>query len=175
MANEVLKVNNLNTLNTLQNHSQGKIAFCEEDKKYYIYDKDKWNETKIEINNEGAQISLYELNRNIIEQLPAFTESHWLEAEKNFLDWEVSNNHYFYLIYGKEISYFTLFQKRNKKSSEFDSLFSAVKECLLNLGEVYAFDITEDKSAIEIWVKTEEIMTCLYLFNYDKGVVTFHG
>ena len=43
------------------------------------------------------------------------------------------------------------------------SSFEAIKE----------YDINED--AIEIWVKTEDDVTVLYLFGYDAGVVNYHG
>lgn len=169
---EILKVKNLDILKALPNHEKGEIAFCEDTKTYYIYDEE-WTETKIQVDGEGAHISLYELNRQIIEQLPAFEETQWAGAESVFSDWEDATNHKYYMLYGREVNYFTLFKKVTK-SGEFNSLFDAIKECLNNIGDVHSFDITEDKMAIEIWVKHEDIMTCFYLFNYDDGVVTFN-
>ena len=43
------------------------------------------------------------------------------------------------------------------------------------LADEHAFDIVNDNSALEIWVSTNGEMTCLYLFEYDEGVVTFNG
>ena len=42
--------------------------------------------------------------------------------------------------------------------------------------EVYQnfFEIVDDNTA-EIWVKYEDDATCMYLFNYDAGVVIYNG
>lgn len=170
---EILTVKNFKTLQALPNHSEGEVAYCEEEEKYYIY-KDEWIEIEFKKDpNKGIELNLYDLNKQIISQLPPFEDLQWAGAEKVFADWDESSNHKYYLLYGREIGYFTLF-KKNNKNGEFNSLFEALKSCLNDIGDIYAFDITEDKSAIEIWVKYEDNMTVLYLFNYDTGVVTFN-
>jgi hypothetical protein len=46
-----------------------------------------------------------------------------------------------------------------------------VVDCLNNIGDIKAIDLTEANDAIEIWVQDGENVTCLYLFPYDSGVV----
>lgn len=170
----ILKVENYETLSTLQNHVKGEVAFCEDTEKYYIYDENEsWKEVNATVNSDGIQLSLYDLNRQIIEQLPAFEDTQWSGAESIFADWDDKDKHNYFMLYGREINYFTVFKKKHK-TGDFNSLFEALKECLINIGEVHSFDIVDDGAAIEIWVKYEDIMTCLYLFNYDTGVVTFN-
>lgn len=85
----------------------------------------------------------------------------------------------YFMLYGRDVSYFTVFRRVSGKADT-ESLFAGLKEILMALGDVYAIDPTADGSAIEIWVRyideEQEIdeMTCLYLFNYDEGVVTFN-
>lgn len=77
-----------------------------------------------------------------------------------------------YMLYGKEIGYFTLFM-RDSYNWEIETLDLAVMECLANVGPVYSIELTANKDAIEIWVKDtqRDLLTCMYLFPYDNGVV----
>ena len=109
-----------------------------------------------------------------MSQLPAFEDSQWEGAKKVFEDWSKFRYNEYFMLYGREISYFTIF-KRISKNGEFESLFEALKTCLEHIGTVHGFDIVNDNSALEIWVNTNGEMTCLYLFEYDEGVVTFNG
>ena len=122
-----------------------------------------------------ANISLYELNRSIIKQqgpLKEETIQSKINMLKNFS--ELTNNKY-YLLYGKEIGYFTLFVK--DQNWELQSLDLGVIECLVNVGIIYSIEYTKSKDAIEIWVETkmteedESVLTCMYLFPYDSGIV----
>ena len=70
------------------------------------------------------------------------------------------------MLYGKEISYFTLFKIVEPQYFSYE-----VIECLKNVGDIKAIDLTEDKDAIEAWVIADNEVTCLYLFPYDLGIV----
>ena len=70
------------------------------------------------------------------------------------------------MMYGKEISYFTLFKVIDK-----DLFGSTVVDCIPCIGVVKAIDLTETGDAIEIWVINNNEPTCLYLFPYDMGLV----
>ena len=44
--------------------------------------------------------------------------------------------------------------------------------CLHSIGVIKAIDMTEDSSAVEIWIMDDNNeVTCLYLFPYDDGLV----
>jgi hypothetical protein len=76
------------------------------------------------------------------------------------------HNKYF-MLYGKEISYFTVF-----KIIEPQYLGDDVLDCCLNVGLIKAMDLTETGDAVEIWVQPHDgEPTCLYLFPYDNGIV----
>ena len=139
-----------------------------------MYKDGTWMPINADITSEGLQINLYELNKQIVSQLPAFEDSQWDGAEKVFEDWLKIRSTEYFMLYGREISYFTIF-KRVSKNGEFKNLFEALKACLEHIGTVHGFDVVNDNSALEIWVDTNGEMTCLYLFEYDEGVVTFNG
>lgn len=118
-----------------------------------------------------ASIELYELNRSIIEQQGALDEATINEKYNliNLFAEETINN--YYMLYGREINYFTVFARHQNWELEYLAL--AVYECLANIGEVYSIELTAEKDAIEIWVKDihQDLLTCMYLFPYDGGIV----
>lgn len=122
--------------------------------------------------SEGQQapdltISLYDLNKSMFANT---RNMDWRKVEGVMKKWNPQGD--YYLLYGKEISYFTLF-KRNTECTE--KMFEVFKDCLHSLGELKACDVTEDNT-LEIWMKlTDGTVTCMYMFNYDDGVVEFNG
>ena len=126
-----------------------------------------------------ASISLYELNRSMIKQQGPLEEKD-IKLKMNILK-EFSNTFgKYYLLYGREINYFTLFVK--DENWELESLDLGVIECLNNIGTIYSIEYTKEKDAIEIWIevetetstdteKSEKLITCMYLFPYDTGIV----
>ena len=130
--------------------------------KYLIWHNDSWNEVKME--SGGINMGLYDMNKQIISQLPTLTD--FTKAIENVRDLHDKYWNQYYMMYGKEISYFTLFKVCGK--SEFGQ---DIIDCCMNVGTIKAMDMTEAEDAIEIWVENEDGPTCLYLFPYDSGVV----
>lgn len=183
---EPIKVDNYQILTNLPNHKKGEIAYCCSENKYYMYidEVQGWKPYNISLNSSGVNISLYELNKSIISQLPVFDENAWNGSEKIFNDWlekqlEKQPKPKYFMLYGRDINYFTVFRKVSG-TADFKTFFMGLKEILNNIGDVYIIDPVEDDSAIEIWIRyideeqNIDEMTCLYLFNYDEGVLTFN-
>ena len=148
----------------------GEIVINTIDDGYYVYKDGNW--MKINVENSGLNLGLYDLNKQIIAQLPILSDEE-LSNKKTVINQlhEKFNNEY-YMLYGKEMSYFTLFKL--KDPSRFGD---EVVECLGYIdGDVKCIDITEPEDAIEIWVhEGTEDPTCLYLFPYDTGLVIVGG
>lgn len=165
---DVLKVQNINFLNALQNHQEGEVAFCEDEQQYMIYKNNEWLPIQATMTDSGLQLNFYDLNKQIISQLPPFDEVRINDAKDTLSAWAKSS---VYMLYGREINYFTVFQKIDE--GEFETLVDAVFECLASISDkIYAFDIVEE-GAIEIWLDYENETTVLYLFDYTEGVVTY--
>ena len=141
---------------------EGEIMQNASDGKYYIWHEDNWHEFSME--NSGIEMDLYDMNKQIITQLPDLTD--WDRVEQLFNDFHTSWRNKYYMMYGKEISYFTVF-----KIVEPHLFGSVVMDCIPNVGIVKAIDLTETEDAVEIWVMYEDEPTCLYLFPYDMGIV----
>ena len=132
--------------------------------KFMVWTNEGWNTVKTE--NSGINMGLYEMNKQIISQLPKLTEAELFDRDLLINTLHAKFNNEFYMLYGKEISYFTLFRI-------FDSIRfgNEVIDCLNNVGDIKAIDFTEAQDTIEIWIQDEDGPTCLYLFPYDSGVV----
>lgn len=153
---------------------EGTTVYLEDIKEGIRYINGEWvaDETMETKANGDITMSLYEMNRQLINQLPDYNEEAWGGAEEILKEYLEKHSNSYYMMYGRELNYFTVFHKED--SAEFTNLFGAVKACLDSVGGVRSFDF-DGEAAIEIWVKPEvaSTVTCLYLFPYDDGVVTF--
>lgn len=142
---------------------EGEVIHNSADGKFYMWHDDSW--TPIKMDSSGFELGLYDINKQIISQLPTITD--FTDKEMIINELHLKYGNYYYMLYGKEISYFTLFEM-----GAANKFGATVVECLESVGPVKAIDLTEAADAVEIWVisKNDE-PTCLYLFPYDSGVV----
>lgn len=118
-------------------------------------------------------MNLYDLNKTMVNQLSPLTKEEIFNKEKEFINLhkKFANKHYMLLC--KEYSYYTIFEEEriimNKPFSD------TVIEIIIELGDIYSIESTENGDAIEIWIKPEEeeMPLVFYLFPYDMGVVKF--
>lgn len=153
---------------------EGTTVYLEDIKEGVRYINGEWvaDETMEAKANGDITMSLYEMNRQLINQLPDYNEEAWGGAKEIFNEYLTKHINAYYMLYGRELNYFTVFHKNG--DGEFDNLFDALKTCLDSVGTIRSFDF-DGEAAIEIWVKPEvaSAVTCMYLFPYDDGVVTF--
>lgn len=161
MSNQKIKQVDLSQINYTP--LEGEVMRNAQDGKYYAWYNNEW--TPIKIDSSGFELGLYDINKQIISQLPTITD--FTDREMIINDLHLKYGNHYYMLYGKEISYFTLFEM-----GDVDKFGTTVIECLESVGPVKAIDLTETADAVEIWVisKNDE-PTCLYLFPYDSGVV----
>lgn len=127
-------------------------------------------------NDENKEVtlsagSMYDLNKSLI-----------LQHEKKLIGQSLANkfqstvapyfdtrgNGYYMLLCHEQRDY-TVFAWFKNITSEI--LQRELKECLLNRGDIYAIEPTEDGVALEIWLYSNNEMLCYYLFPYDQGVI----
>lgn len=129
---------------------------------YMMWRDNAWHEVKME--GGGIELGIYDMNKQIIAQLPSLTDFTKSMGDIRTLH-ETYQNKY-YMMYGKEISYFTLF-----KIVDYNRFGQDVIDCCTNIGPIKVMDLTESRDAVEIWVEATDGPTCLYLFPYDCGIV----
>lgn len=158
------RIKSLEELNNIE-AEEDKIVFVEDINSYKQFKEGEWIDYKI----PDASFSLYELNKSMFNNKPNMD---WRKVENVIKKWNPKGT--YFLMYGKEIGYFTLFKRDDNSTEKFHEVF---KDCLSSVGDLKACDVTENEDGIEIWIKTKDTqtITCLYLFNYDEGVVSFYG
>lgn len=141
---------------------EGEIMQNAEDGHYYVWHDGEWRVIKMD--NSGFEMGIYDMNKQIISQMPNLTD--WDRVETALLDFDKKWHNDYYMLYGKEISYFTVF-----KIKEQIAFGREVIDVIKNVGAVKAIDPTENADAMEVWVIYDGEPTCLYLFPYDSGIV----
>ena len=152
--------------------SDGEMVFLTEEKLYKIYDNGEWKDLpKANIEGDGISMSLYDLNKSIISQLPKLEDLTTATNLINEFDKVVDSEYYMLLC--RDISYYTIFNHFINSDNEFSNLGEAVLTCAQEIGELVSVEQTTDKNAIEIWVKTNKDSLCMYLFNCANLIVNW--
>lgn len=171
----MISVPNYNILTELPKAhlKNGELAETSDDNKKWVYDEEtqEWKEHE----TEGIQMSLYDMNKQLIAQMPPMED---IDKQKEIIhtfEEKYHNGHYMLLC--RELNYFTLFEHpviADTWTEDLDRFENLVLECISDIGIVHDMMLTENGDAIEIWVMTpiEEIV-CMYLFPYDAGVVYY--
>ena len=145
-----------------------KEIFMEQDE-YQEYLKNK-NQKKDE-SKPVAQVSLYQLNQDIMSNQPALSGDGVRKGQLEFFDWisKLPDNPKFYMLLCSELNYYTVFHINDKATKEdfWNELYDIAKE----LGTLKAMEI--DSGCFSIWADwpQDNISHLFYLFPYDRGVV----
>ena len=117
----------------------------------------------------NTNMSLYEMNQGLINNLPALTPEQI--QEKYFLIDSFGKGREWCMLLSRDINYYTVFHHIPKDAEE--SFASAVIDCCLYQGAIKSIDwADEDHSAVEIWISIDEKTTVVfYLFDYAMGVI----
>ena len=129
---------------------------------------------KKKVNGKGeVSMSLYDINKNIIGQLPIYTEEQIKELQDKINVFRDNFEDNYFMLLCNDIHYYTVFYYEEYISNEFHTLGDAVIQLLLERNyTIHSEEITEDH--IEIWIKDEEENTYVFmLFPYSQGVVLF--
>lgn len=147
----------------------GECAYSTDTKRFWRYTEEGWADVT---DSANISMNIYDMNKQIMVQLPTLTDEAIVDAIHSIDEYVDNTDNIHYMLYGKEISYFTIFQRVEGLT---ETTGEAVIDCLRAVGEVKAIDITTEKDAIEIWVIYQDEATCLYFFPYDTGIVQVGG
>lgn len=167
----MISVPNYNILTELPKAhlKNGELAETSDDNKKWVYDSEaqEWKEYEA----AGVQMSLYDMNKQLIAQLPPMEG---IDKQKEILAnfyTGFADKHFMLLC--RELNYFTLFEWEPEAENA-DKFENLVLECVHDIGIIHDMQYVNDSTAVEIWVMTPaEEMVCMYLFPYDAGVVYY--
>lgn len=131
---------------------------------------------KNKIKGEGnINMSLYEINKNIIAQLPAYDEPKLKKLQEHINEWKMTYfEQKFYMLLCRDINYYTLFYFDPNKFNEFKSLGEAVVNVLSESGfTIHEEEVDNTNGHVEIWAKNDTDTYAFMLFAYGEGVVKY--
>lgn len=180
---EVISKNNIRMLPNLR---RGEIFWVNMDHGAYVVasvDLDKDGRTRVVIKklDETATIStgmtIFDMNKGIIakESLLDWEDKDNIEKLRLRLrDWFSEDGDSFYLLYGRDIHYVTVFNSMTFRAK--DNFLFELKGILGEVGDIISLDFDnlgdETQHCVEIWVRTPDSPAeLLYLMPYDKGVI----
>lgn len=171
MSTKYLVVQNKAQLFALQNHEPGEMALCSDTNKIYCWDEETgWS--LINVEGKGLELNLYDLNKNIIEQLNPLTINEVSMKMDLINEYYQKANNTYHMLLCRDFNYYTVFNYDSMLT--FPNFAGAVCTIITELGDVYSIELLED-GAMEIWIKPfgEESPYAFYLFPYDAGVVYY--
>lgn len=160
-------VKTLNTMNALKNHKENEECYCEETQKSYRWNGNEWEE----IEPSKISMNLYEMNKNIISQLP---EIKLEDIDKDIFRNVLIENCDHYMLLSREYGYYTVFEYGGPFDYICDTFENEVYDIITHIGTVHSLE-EKDDGAIEFWIKPngEEEVFVFYLFPYEQGVVYY--
>lgn len=180
---EVISKNNIRMLPNLR---RGEIFWVNMDHGAYVVaaiDQDKEGHTRVVIKklDETATIStgmtIFDMNKGIISKEPLLDWNDKENIEKlgqRLCEWFSEDGDSFYLMYGRDIHYVTLFNAMTFRTKE--KFIYELRGILSEVGDIISLDFDnlgdESQHCVEIWVRTKDSPAeLLYLMPFDKGVI----
>ena len=148
----------IDTLKELETADKSYQVYCKETDAYYIWNEQNNNWT--EINNDATlSFSIYDMNKQIISQLPSLTPEETKEKLAEAIS-KFNEKDKTYMLLFKEMEYYTLFISdfifaRRKDTFYYnENLSDSIAECLIDVAqEVKVIDECTMPGLLEIWIK----------------------
>lgn len=147
------------------NLQEGDYICVEDENKIYQYKNKMFAQIDTKSNN-NINISLYDLNKQIIGQLNDVPQEEVINNINEYYNKHLEVQYFLLLCHEKK--YITVFHKAEKAQ---DNFVQTIIDCLPT-GQIKTVELDDEK--MEIWIKGEDEDTADYiLFPYDMGVVDF--
>lgn len=108
----------------------------------------------------GKPMSVYAVNQTLRSVVKPFL----LKTKKEL------QPRYFMMLCHEKRDY-TLFRLDWFSNDCIDNAIGILKECMQNRGILYAINMDEHDTAVELWLKINDEFNCYLLFPYDEGVI----
>ena len=155
--------------NIIENPEEGQLAHSPETQKLYKYTNGKW---EMVTGDAGLNLNMYDLNKQIIAQLPALDEHGVQQARTDILNFFQDIEQEYYMLLSRDIHYYTLFHILDEPKEPISCILDEAWACAEYIGDIKS--VSREEGAIEIWVQPRDEWSeplVMYLFGYDQGVV----
>jgi len=160
----MVRVKDINILNSLQIHEDKEFALVEDEQKVYQYMDGEWQEYK---SDQNLGVTLYEINQMAVQQLEALDDEQITTAKTYIRDLTYKFDSQYFMLLCRDLNYYTIFILDKDSEPKFED---EVVECLKVLGEIKSIEIYDE--LIECWITdAENTAHVAYLFDYSQGVI----
>ena len=162
-------IETLELLKALPLAKEGDIFFVIAENCAYRYNGREWVVERTQEHSDIALGSLYDLNKQVILQLPDLTPEEIMQGLDLIDDFVKETNATYYMLLNHDVHYYTVFVRNGQG----DRLPQTLLECLTVFESPYkCIDYTAEGDAIEIWLDTDWHGSLMFLlFPYDGGIV----
>lgn len=157
--------------NIIENPEDGQRAYSPETQKFYQWSAaaGTWQIMDGDIN---FGMTAYDLNKQIISQLPILDEGALDIARSKITQFFEETKNTYYMMLCRDLNYYTLFN--TTKDITLPYAMNEVIDCADYLGDIKSIELEDGKGAVEIWITQRENNKdtyVMYLFPYDAGVI----
>lgn len=163
--------NDFQSLLLKKESTEGDIAICRDTQKTYQYANGEWKEFTPKVKGQGLSMSLYELNKTIIDQLPALTNEQLTKYKVEINQFVRDTNNSYYMLLCNELHYYTIFATASVLENV-QKLGTIIID-LFKESEKIIVSIEKESDHYEIWAKNQTDTNVYMLFPYDKGVIKY--
>lgn len=142
---------------------ENEIGFIPELNKTYQYVNGEWREVTIK---NDLNLSIYDLNKQIISQLPSLDEDGMTKAYTIIDEYVHNTNSKYFMLLCKDLNYYTVFVL----GPTGNNCAADVLDCALDLGALKSVEPAE-AGGIEIWTEGEDEPVVSYFFDYQGGII----
>ena len=170
----IVRVKNIQFRDALMNHTDGETVYCEEEKQCFVWSNGAYQPVSSSIDSVGEiKVNYRDLVISAISSFDPLDEEQLIHQQMLINSWDEYHKQEFYMLYGREFDYFTLFHWTGNEKNK--CLGKEVLECLNNVGSlIYVEEFANEDKNIVFWIKGPEgKITEVYLFDYNEGVVPF--
>lgn len=138
----------------------------EETKEVFEYSKNKWKQKK-----SGVKISLLDLNKSIINQLPDYKDDQIKDLKFIIQKFRARKKEKYYILINYEQHYLTVLA--NTKETPTERFEDIVVECLQSRGTIKTYE--DEVDHVDIWIKQKEDseIEVFHLLPYSNAVEEF--
>lgn len=163
-------IEQVETLEEIVEPRAGQIVWCESEKATYRWDPIAGWERLPEEGTTDVAMNMYDINKQIIAQLPAINEADLIavkrEVIRKYCDQMKAE---YYMLLCRDINYYTVFKIDLNLADE--TIEDVLVDCANYIGTIKSISLTEDEQALELWMTNDNDTYAAYFFPYDEGVI----
>ena len=116
-------------------------------------------------------LTLYDLNKDLFQKEKTLSSTKIKQKRPDIIKFfnEIKNNYYMLLC--NELKDYTVFKTDDKREDTYTIAADELILCMQNRGNILSIERTNDKAALEIWMRIEDKIYVYYAFGYDAAII----